>query len=72
MAGSLPKSPGNPGKLPLMTFAHRIIGFNSNLKFEEPLPEGIRIMNPFAENPDAFRISSLFYRKYYSDNFPGD
>lgn len=53
-----------------MTFAHRIIGFNSNLKFEEPLPEGIRIMNPFAENPDAFRISSLFYRKYYSDNYP--
>ncbi len=53
-----------------MTLAEKIIAFNQALTFEEPLPEGIRIMNPYRENQDAFRVSSLFYQKYYADDRP--
>jgi len=53
-----------------MTFAEQVIQFNRELKFTNPLPEGIRVMNPFAENPAAFETSSRFYRKYYNDNEP--
>ncbi len=51
-----------------MTFADRIIQFNSSLNPWLSLPEGIAIMNPFQENPRAPEISSLFYKKYYNDN----
>jgi hypothetical protein len=53
-----------------MTFAENIIAFNRSLRFDQPLPEGIRVMNPYAENPEALEASSLFYRKYYSDHIP--
>ncbi len=51
-----------------MNFAEKIIDFNRSLSFEASLPEGIRLMNPFRESPEALEASSLFYRKYYSDN----
>ncbi|TVR72414.1 MAG: SMUG2 DNA glycosylase family protein [Marinilabiliales bacterium] len=50
------------------TFAERVIEFNRNLDVKLDLPAGIRVMNPFSENPEALRISSLFYRKFYNDN----
>jgi hypothetical protein len=53
-----------------MTFADKIILFNQSLRFDYPLPENILVMNPFADNPEALQASSLFYRKYYSDNRP--
>ncbi len=53
-----------------MTFAEKIIQFNRNLKFEQPLPPGIRVMNPYAENPQALEVSSLFYRRFYDDDHP--
>lgn len=53
-----------------MTFAEKIIQFNRNLKLEQPLPRGIRVMNPYAENPQALEVSSLFYRKFYNDDQP--
>ena len=53
-----------------MNLAEKIIAFNQALSFEESLPEGIRIMNPYRENLEAFRVSSLFYRKYYSNTHP--
>jgi len=53
-----------------MTFAENILTFNQSLKFDEPLPEHIRVMNPFADNPEVIKASALFYRKYYNDNFP--
>ena len=49
-------------------FAERIINFNRKLRIDINLPEGIRVMNPFDDNPEAFEVSSAFYRKYYSDN----
>ncbi len=52
----------------MSTFAERVIEFNRNLKLEVELPNGIRVMNPFTENPEAMKISSAFYRRFYSDN----
>lgn len=51
----------------MLTFADKAILFLSNLKFEGSLPEGISIMNPFAENKDVMHAVSGFYKKYYSD-----
>jgi len=53
-----------------MTFAEKIIDFDRSLRFDLPLPEGIRVMNPFQENPEALEASSQFYRKYYADDLP--
>ncbi len=60
----------SPGKSLGMNLAEKIIAFNQALTSEELIPEGIRIMNPYRENPEAFRVSSLFYRKYYADDQP--
>ncbi|RYU86204.1 SMUG2 DNA glycosylase family protein [Mucilaginibacter terrigena] len=52
-----------------MTFADKVIAFNQQLEYTgPPLPNGIRIMNPYREEEDAMIISSQFYRKYYNDN----
>jgi hypothetical protein len=52
------------------TLADRIIEFNNSLEFNDPLPNGISIMNPFKQNDQILPISTAFYRKYYSDNHP--
>jgi hypothetical protein len=51
-----------------MKIADRIIQFNNKLEFNGMLPAGIRIMNPFRENPQVNTIVDQFYRKYYSDD----
>jgi len=52
-----------------MTFADKAIRFNKQLHYTgQPLPKGIRIMNPFTESPQALKVSKLFYNKYYHDN----
>jgi hypothetical protein len=53
-----------------MYLAERIIQFNTSLRFDNPLPDGIRVMNPYAENPSALETSTRFYRKFYSDDNP--
>lgn len=50
------------------TFAERVIAFNKSLTLDISLPTGIRVMNPFTENPQALAVSSAFYRKFYNDN----
>jgi hypothetical protein len=52
----------------MSTFAQRVIRFNKSLQLDIPLPDGIRVMNPFRENPDALKVSSAFYKKFYNDN----
>jgi hypothetical protein len=52
----------------MSTFADRVIEFNKNLSFNQKLPPGIKVMNPFVESPEALRVSSFFYRKFYNDN----
>ena len=54
----------------MSTFADRIIEFNKELDFTGILPAGVRIMNPFQENPETLEVSSEFYRKYYNDEKP--
>jgi len=51
-----------------MTFAEKVIAFNKQLEFNGPLPPGIRIMNPFRENPQVNVIMEQFYLKYYNDD----
>lgn len=52
----------------MKTFADHVIEFNNRLAFNANLPEGVSVMNPFKENPWAFKASSAFYRKYYNDS----
>ena len=51
-----------------MTFANKVIRFNKQLDFNGELPPGIRIMNPFKENPQVISIMEQFYKKFYDDN----
>ena len=50
------------------TFATSVIAFNKSLDLNIELPNGIRVMNPFRENPQALEVSSQFYKKFYNDN----
>lgn len=54
-----------------MTFAEKVIQFNSSLSLNNSsLPEGIKVMNPFrSDNAELIRkLTSEFYHKYYNDN----
>ncbi len=52
-----------------MPFSDRIIAFNRGLTYTgKKLPEGIRVMNPYQEDPQALKISEAFYHKFYNDN----
>lgn len=51
-----------------MTFADKVILFNKQLEFTGNLPNGIRIMNPFREEPQVNVIMEQFYKKFYNDN----
>jgi hypothetical protein len=55
-------------RLPMKTFAEKIIQFNKTLSFTGSLPEGIRIMNPFREDKKVNAIAAAFYHKYYNDH----
>lgn len=52
----------------MSTFADRVLAFNRSLEFQGTLPPGIRVMNPFRENPEVMPLAEQFYRKYYADN----
>ena len=51
----------------MQTFGEKVIAFNKGLSLEIPLPDGIRVMNPFRENDQALELSSAFYLKFYND-----
>jgi hypothetical protein len=54
-----------------MTFAKKATRFNRQLRYTgDPLPPGIRMMNPFTESEQPLLITEKFYQKYYSDNKP--
>lgn len=50
------------------TFADKIIDFNTHLNYEDALPEGFAVLNPYVDNPEAVRVMEFFYRKFYNDN----
>jgi hypothetical protein len=49
-------------------FAEKIISFYRELDFGGFLPPGIKIMNPFRNNPEILPVISQFYIKFYNDN----
>ena len=50
-----------------MTFSNRVNSFNRKLNFTGSLPDGIRVMNPFKENPSILPLTKRFYDKFYND-----
>src|SRR5688572_3162590 len=53
------------------SFAAKAIDFHKNLHYTgAPLPNGIKIMNPFQENPAILSIIEQFYIKYFNDHRP--
>lgn len=52
------------------TFADQVINFNTGLVYTGQLPKGIRIMNPFREQPQVMDIMQQFYRRFYNDKHP--
>jgi hypothetical protein len=52
-----------------MTFADKVIRFYQNLTFNEPLPAGVELLNPFREER-VMDVVSIFYRKFFSDTNP--
>jgi hypothetical protein len=51
-------------------FADKIIEFLTGLEYSGQLPRGIRIMNPYRENPEIVPVISQFYHKFYNDANP--
>jgi hypothetical protein len=50
------------------SFADHVIAFNKALQFTGKLPAGIRIMNPFREQPQVMEVMQQFYKRFYNDH----
>ncbi|HUH73786.1 MAG TPA: SMUG2 DNA glycosylase family protein [Chitinophagales bacterium] len=50
------------------TFADRVIDFNRQLTFNDQLPDGFQVMNPFTDHPETMVVMNQFYKKFYNDN----
>lgn len=50
-----------------MTLAEHILAFNSNLRIEAKLPDGVHVLYPF-HSKDVQDVTGQFYHKYYNDN----
>lgn len=51
------------------TFGQQVIRFYERLRFEDRLPSGIAVMQPF-QSPPAARAVKAFYEKYFDDQAP--
>ena len=52
----------------MLTFGQRVINFNTDLQFNNLLPEGFAVLNPYVENPETLQVMEKFYTKFYGDN----
>lgn len=52
------------------TFGQQVIDFHKNLSFHEELPRGIRVLNPFEENPKIIDVLHQFYTQFFTDKKP--
>ena len=50
------------------TFAERVINFNTHLVYEQLLPNGFAVLNPYVDNPETMQVMRAFYEKFYNDN----
>jgi hypothetical protein len=48
-------------------FSEKVIAFNDDLFFLDPLPEGFQVLNPFVKNPETKVVMRKFYEKFYND-----
>jgi len=51
----------------MMNFADRILAFNQHLRISVKLPDHVRALYPYRENPEVVKIARTFYKKYYND-----
>ncbi|MBZ4192001.1 SMUG2 DNA glycosylase family protein [Niabella beijingensis] len=51
----------------MITFAEKVIQFNSRLRYPGQLPGGFQVMNPYLDNPETMQVMRQFYHKYYKD-----
>ena len=52
----------------MSTFADRVINFNTHLAYNQSLPEGFDVLNPYIDNPETMEVMRAFYHKFYNDN----
>ena len=52
----------------MSTFADRIINFNTHLEYNQSLPKGFDVLNPYMDNPETMEVMRTFYHKFYNDN----
>jgi hypothetical protein len=52
-----------------MSCAEAILAFYKGLRPDFAVPEGVSVMNPYAQ-PETWALASQFYRKYYKDTNP--
>ena len=52
----------------MSTFADRIINFNTHLEYNQSLPKGFDVLNPYMDNPETMEVMRAFYHKFYNDN----
>jgi hypothetical protein len=52
------------------TIAERVIRFNKQLQFDDLLPAGFQVLNPFLENPETMKVMQAFYHQFYNDSKP--
>ena len=50
------------------TFADRGINFNTHLAYNQSLPKGFDVLNPYMDNPETMEVMRAFYHKFYNDN----
>ena len=50
------------------TFGERVIDFNRHLRYDEALPEGFAVLNPYVDNPETMEVMRAFYERFYNDN----
>lgn len=51
----------------MLKLSDKILDFYENVHLGEPLPNGIKIMNPYKESEDIRVLCNQFYKKYYHD-----
>ena len=49
-------------------FGEKVIQFNEALQYNEDLPKGYKVLNPYHDHPETMKVMRAFYQKYYNDN----
>ena len=50
--------------------ARNILLYHQHLTYDNPLPEGIKLLNPYRESETVRDIAESFYHRFYDDNHP--